>query len=225
VRSAALAQPAVWCAVACCVFGTAAADDYLSLPTTLQADLRHDPSERMIRIPRKPGPEADQTLIDLGRQIEDVDKTLRRKAQAHSLSDAQLTALVDARNLAVLGLVEGQDVLTHTSGGEFPRQSKNELDGYLAQIMKGLTSPSGRDIVKTNITFSGNPTSVVLMYQSYADHSLKSSEWSTYTNGQLITVGTYIFRVRSLSSQAQCEETIPVLAEPTEKTICGAFRP
>jgi hypothetical protein len=116
-------------------------------------------------------------------------------------------------------------VLVGSSGGEFPLGKKSQTESYLTQIMKGLSSPAGRDNVKTNITFEGMTNDVALLYQSYPAHAAKSTEWSTYTAGLLFKVGTYVFKVKALTNAKECEETIPVLAEPTERRICGAFRP
>jgi len=211
--------------MACSILQLGAAEDYFPLATVLTPRLQPDPSGPTINVPRKPGPEADATLIALARQINTVDDSLRRKASSGALSEAQLGALIEARNVAAARLMQGRDVLAGTSGGEFPAGEKRAVDNYLSQIMKGLDSPKGRDVVKTNIVFAGLTADVALLYQSYANHSFKSPDWSTYTPGDSIRVGTYIFKVKALATQRECEESVPVLAEPTERRICGAFRP
>ena len=212
-------------AAACCALAAPAAGGYFTVPTTLGAGAQPIADAPAIQIPVKPGPEADATLIDLGRRIEGVDRQLRQGAASGSLSPAQLAALVEARNIAATRLADGQDVLARTSGGEFPEGKRGEVDGYLAQIMKGLASPAGRDLVKTNISFSAGGVDTALLYQTWAGHSSRSPDWSTYTAGQVFKVGTYVFKVVAVASQKTCEEAVPVLSDPTEQRVCGAFRP
>jgi hypothetical protein len=215
-----LATAACWTAVA-----AAPASGYFTVPASLGDDTHLKPSTDVIAIPLKPGPEADATLIELGHRIEGVDRQLQKGAASGALSPAQLAALVEARNIAATHLADGKEVLARTSGGEFPEGKRNEVDSYLAQIMKGLASPAGRDLVKTNISFVAGGVDTALLYQSWASHANRSPNWSTYTAGQVFKVGTYVFKVVAVASQKTCEEAVPVLSDPTEQRVCGAFRP
>ena len=40
-------------------------------------------------------------------------------------------------------------------GGDFPANNKKQIDGYVAEIMKGLSAPPGRENVRTKIEYGG----------------------------------------------------------------------
>lgn len=199
--------------------------DYSSfrLPERFEYQPHNDATELAVVVPAKPGPMADAAFINLGKRIKYIDEVLREKSGDSSLSKEQFTALIEARNLAVAELAEGQEILEHSSGGSFPDEKKTKIDEYLDQIMRGLSSPAGRNIVRTTITFPRIREEISLIFQPYASRNLE--DWTTYTPGQLMKVGTYVFRVLNLSDNRECKETVLVLEEPTERKVCGSFKP
>jgi hypothetical protein len=179
----------------------------------------------LIQIPRKIGPKADQTLVQYGANIEDIDALILRAKKNGSLSGSRLVAVVDARNATMSEIVNGQRILTNTSGG-FPTINKADIDKNVDALKRALGSSSRVDNVKTKIEFTSSSTATtVLVYQTYADSISKSTAWSTYTPEQRLGIATYIFQVRAVGSTNTCEETVPVLNDPTERRICGWFIP
>lgn len=201
-----------------------AQDNYIVLPKTIKADAQQDVNINTLKIPRKVGPEADSVLIDLAKRMEDIDKTVKERKD--SLTQVQLDALIEARNLIVENLADGQNILTNTSGGEFPSEKKQKIDGYIAEIKKYLSAPPKKDNVRSEIEYGGlSAKKMAILFQSYAKSVAKSKEWSTYTAGETMQVGTYVFVVKEPNMDKRCEETVPVLNDPTKRKICGGFNP
>ena len=202
--------------------------DYRVLPKTMRVDSQNQDLRGMnaLKIPRRVGPEGDLVFIDLGKRVEAIDEAIMDKKRKNALTLAQLEALVEARNLAAGELATGQEILTGSAGGDFPANNKKQIDGYVAEIMKGLSAPPGRENVRTKIEYGGpSAQKLAVLFQSYAKAAAKSEDWSTYTLGQVLLVRTYVFEVRDLDANKSCRETVPVLGDPTERKICGAFKP
>jgi hypothetical protein len=201
---------------------------YRNLPIAIDIDFGSDnvAPANLIKIPRRPGPEADQTLVQFGANVEEIDKQILKGKRGGSLAGSRLAALIDARNATMSEILDGQRILTNTSGGVFPTANKVDVDKNLDAIKRALTSPPRGENVKTKIEFVSSLTATtVLVYQTYADSISKSSAWSTYTPDQRLAIATYIFQVRVANSRSTCEETVPVLNDPTERHICGGFTP
>lgn len=198
---------------------------FYELPDALSPTLVASGS--ILRVPKRIGPLADQTLVQLAAKASNVDAAIKDAHSKDRLTSAQLQALVEAHNLLVDELQVGQDILTNTSGGAFPANNKQVAENYIDAIRRGLTSPRGRDNVRTNIEYApAASVQVSLQYQSYADAVAKRDLWSTYTSQQILRVGTYVFEVRALAEGGgSCQERVAVLSDPTERQICGAFRP
>jgi hypothetical protein len=207
--------------------GKSSSKVYRSLPLAVDidsAEVNATPAA-VIQIPRKTGPKADQTLVQYGANIEDIDALILKSKKNGSLTGSRLVAVVDARNATMSEIVTGQRILTTTSGG-FPTTNKADIDKNVAALKRALSSPSLADNVKTKIEFTASSTATtVLVYQTYAESISKSTAWSTYTPEQRLAIATYIFQVRAANSTNTCEETVPVLNDPTERHICGWFIP
>jgi hypothetical protein len=202
--------------------------DYRVLPKTMQVDYQNQnvTSMNALKIPRRVGPGGNLVLIDLGKRVEELDNAILDKKWNNALTRAQLEALIETRNLVVGELATGQEILTGSSGGDFPVKNKQQIDSYIAEILKGLSAPKGREYVRTKIEYGGLSTQkMALLFQSYAKEAAKSEDWSTYTPDQSLRVGTYVFEVKEINTKKLCKETVPVLGDPTERKICGAFKP
>jgi hypothetical protein len=205
---------------------SAATATFYELPDALSPTLEA-PDGAVLRVPKRAGPLADQTLVQLAAKASNVDTAIKDAHSKNKLTAAQLQALVEARNLMVDELQVGQEILTKTSGGKFPANNKQVAESYIDAIGRGLTAPRGRDNVRTNIEYARAAlVQVSLQYQSYADAAAKRDMWATYTPRQILRVGTYVFEVRALTDGGgSCRERVAVLSDPTERQICGAFRP
>jgi hypothetical protein len=203
-----------------------AADAYRTLQIVVPPDDATDLQKRnLIQIPRRPGPQADQALVSLSARIEQLDTEITAAKKGGRLNAGELTAFIEARNLAMAEILDGRDHLLNTSGG-FPPEAKQKAESYLEAIRQGLSTTTLKENVRTKIEYGvpGGPNTAI-RYQSYAASVAKSSEWSTYTPAQLLRLGTYVFEVDVLGSTKACKETVPVLSDPTERKICGWFTP
>lgn len=154
-----------------------------------------------------------------------IDKKLSSVAEQRpaNLSALKYRTLIDARNAAASELGEG----IKYSDVRFPADKQRQVEDMLTSIKVGLESPSARDQVKTRISYAG-PGDVVLHYRTYAQSVEDAPSWSTYVSPQLMRMGTYQFRVSSTRGKARaqpCLESVAVINDPTEKSICGGYAP
>jgi hypothetical protein len=204
--------------------------DYRIIPRELSPSVEGSasPPTRTIRIPRKPGPRADPTLVALSERVERLDGQLRAAAgrEDHRLSDAQLAALFETRDALVAELAAGQDILVNTSGGEFPPGTRREIDGWFETISRHLSAEPSHDRVTTDISYAG-PSSITMaiQFQGYRNAKKQADAWQTYTPGQPLSVGTYFFLVTGIGAHKTCREIVPVLDDPTKLGICATFAP
>jgi hypothetical protein len=216
------------CVLALVAFGRGPNDVYRSLPISSSADPAVDyrAPNNIINIPRNPGPDADATVIAFAASIEQIDNNIAVSKKQGIISDHDLHALLDARNATMAELLRGKRILTETSGGAFPATSQQTISADVAAILGALKTHPPNDNVVTKIEYPSPPgTATFLVYQTYAESVAKSDSWSTYTPHQRLAVATYIFQVRVDQSSKTCTEAVPVLSDPTERFVCGWFRP
>lgn len=138
-----------------------------------------------------------------------------------NLSDAQFRSVIDARNIVAIDLAEG----VKSGRTRFPEEKRRQVEDILTAISMGVASASPRDQVKTVISYAGRGANVVVHYRKVVDDA---ASWSTYAASQIMRVGTYQFRVSSMRAIARiqpCVETVLVMNDPTEKSICGGYQP
>ena len=123
----------------------------------------------------------------------------------------------DARNDAVDSLDLAYRVAGETSGildnGQINSAQQN------VRIAKTIlnTPPPDRLYVRTAI--SSTVTGAALHYWDAAEYKKKIGSWSSYTPGEQLHIGRYLFRVDGGSGGEPYEELVLVLSDPTEKVI------
>lgn len=200
---------------------------YRRIPLTISVNLSSNrPDVPILEIPYEPGPDADASLVRFGARIEELDDRIAEDHERGSLKGAQLAAVIASRNIAVMKMSEGQEVLQGTSSGQFPSALHQLIVGILDALDRSLDSPTAHDQVHTRIEYVMQPRShTAILYRPYGESS-GPGQWETYTPNQMMALGTYIFEVRALNSANKfCDELVPVLADPTNRDICGAFTP
>lgn len=219
------------CAAALSIWHTSAlaADPYyIKVPKTLKPPpLKQDWSKaNVLQLPRKPGPEADKALVDFAVKLESLDQSIIQSSKERKLTSAQLSAVVEARNVISEELANQQQILSNTSGGNISQEKRSQIDSYVALLMKAMAAPPTKENVRTTIEYGGNTAkALAILYQSYQDHRAKAAGWTTYTPDDPLRIGTYIFQVREIDGTRSCDETVLVMDDPTKKKICGAFKP
>jgi hypothetical protein len=127
----------------------------------------------------------------------------------------QMTA--EARNDAVDSLDLAYRVAEKTSGildnGQIDSAKQN------IQIAKHIlnTAPPARLFVRTAI--SSSVTGAALHYWDATEYKQKIGSWSSYTPGEQLHIGRYLFRVDGENGHEPYEELVLILSDPTEKVI------
>jgi hypothetical protein len=123
----------------------------------------------------------------------------------------------DARNDAVDSLDLAYRVAEKTSGildsGQIDSAKQN------VQIAKLIlnTAPPARLFVRTAI--SSTVTGATLHYWDAAEYKKKTGSWSSYTPGEQLHIGRYLFRVDGVNGGEPYQELVLILSDPTEKVI------
>ena len=182
--------------------------------------------EESITVPKVAGPQADKKLIQVADSVRDIDTALLRKRVDETHSPVQLEALLAARNIAVLEMLTGREILLNTAAGVFPQSSGTKIDSITAAIRVGLLQTTRKDIVNTSIGYAGpSKANLAIVFQDYESAMARKDEWSTYQQPQALKVGTYAFKVVAVEKNTSCTEMIVVLSEPTNRALCGRFNP
>jgi hypothetical protein len=173
----------------------------------------------------------DKSFNELSIKFYVLDKKLKvlTTEPPKNISQAQFNALLQARDLAERDFSESREYLIQTSGQGLPRSKQQELSYWVASIDNGLKADSPRDQVNTRISYSGaDATNVALHFRTHAQRQANDPSWSSYSGPAVMKVGTYEFRVMSLRGQPSpppCYESVLVVNDPTEKTVCSGYRP
>jgi hypothetical protein len=124
---------------------------------------------------------------------------------------------LDARNDAVDSLDLAYRVAGETSGPLDNQQIDSAKQNV--QIAKDIlkATPPPRLFVKTAI--SSTVTGAALHYWDAADYKKKVGSWSSYTPGESLHIGRYLFRLDSAAGTAPYQELVLILSDPTEKVL------
>ncbi len=161
---------------------------------------------------------ANDTAQGIALDVVDLDRRLKpgRKSKTDVAAAMQQIAM-DARNDAVDSLDLAYRVASETSGpldsGQIDSAQQN------VQIAKDIlkAAPPPRLYVRTAI--SSAVTGAALHYWDAADYKKKAGSWSSYTTGETLHIGRYLFRLDSATRAAPYQELVLILSDPTEKMI------
>jgi hypothetical protein len=145
-------------------------------------------------------------------------KSKPRKRPGNSdVAAAMQQMAVDARNDAVDSLDLAYRVAGETSGildnGQIDSAKQNV---QIAKIILNTTPPA-RLYVRTAI--SSTVTGASLHYWDAAEYKKKIGSWSSYTSGEQLHIGRYLFRIDGANGGEPYEELVLILSDPTEKVI------
>ena len=148
-----------------------------------------------------------------------IDRQLKtgKQSRKSDVSAAMQQIALDARNDAVDSLDLAYRVAVKTSGVLDSEQIDSAKRNV--QIAKDIlkATPPPRLYVRTAI--SSTLTGAVLHYWDAADYKKKTGSWSSYTPGEMLHIGRYLFRVNSATGGEPYKELVLILSDPTEKVI------
>lgn len=161
---------------------------------------------------------ANDTAQGVALDVVDLDRHLKpgKKGKSDVAAAMQQIAL-DARNDAVDSLDLAYRVAGETSGPLDNQQIDSAKQNV--QIAKDIlkATPPPRLYVKTAI--SSTVTGAALHYWDAAAYKKKVGSWSSYTPGESLHIGRYLFRLDSAAGGAPYQELVLILSDPTEKVL------
>jgi hypothetical protein len=166
----------------------------------------------------------DPRAETLAREIQTLDAAIRHaraSATSGSSSEAQAAMLdvaVESREDAVRELELALAVARLTSAGKLDDESVGKAKDYASQVKAVLSAQAPNSIlVATDI--STTVPDATLHYMSKGKYNAKSKEWSSYTAGERMRIGRYVFRVQPADAAEVYEEFVLVTSDPTKKRL------
>lgn len=203
-----------------CCFIVVAGIFSLKLPAQVQSEkdiTLTTSSGTTVRVPSA-GALANDTAQEVALGVVDLDQQLKKNRKGKSdVSSAMKQIALDARNDAVDSLDLAYRVAGKTSGPLDSEQIDSAKQNV--QIARDIlkATPPPRLYVKT--TISSTLTGAVLHYWDAADYKKKVGSWSSYTRGEMLHIGRYLFRLDSATGGEPYQELVLILSDPTEKVI------
>jgi hypothetical protein len=171
-----------------------------------------------VRVPSS-GAISNDAAKQVARDVIAIDRQLKpgKKSGKSDVSAAMQQIALDARNDAVDSLDLAYRVAGKTSGALDSEQidSAKRNVQIANDILKATPPP--RLYVRTAI--SSTLTGAVLHYWDAADYKKKIGSWSSYTPGEMLHIGRYLFRLDSATGGEPYQELVLILSDPTEKMI------
>lgn len=184
---------------------------------------------RVVEVP-KSGPLHDAEAVALAKEIRRSDKDIARLKKSMEalvsrgqvgpeVAEATVDTAVELRDLSAQQLDLALRKAQNTSGF-LDRSLIQSGQSYLNTAREVAAAPAKKLTVPTEITT--DPPDGVLHRMLVADYERKSHQWQSYSPGQLLRIGNYMFRVSSRSEDGSLREyyeVVTVLADPTTQTI------
>lgn len=181
----------------------------------------------VVDVPRT-GALADERALELARAISDFDTQSAAGGPLAKIADPGLREAVAAMATALRDDALDQLDLTY----RVARRTSAGLDGGLLaqgqETMKKVTDllshPPTRLYVRTQIT--SQVVDVSLHYMSSSDYRRQSSDWMSYTIGQMMKIGAYVFRLqRQAGAGEPLLQRVEIMSDPFVRTLDPARRP
>lgn len=132
---------------------------------------------------------------------------------------AMLDVAIESRDDALRELELALAVARKTSAGSLDDETVARAEDSASSASAVLSAqPPGSILVATNISTSVPGAS--LHYMSKGKHQRRSNEWSSYSDGERLHIGRYVFRVQPVDpGTVNYEETVLVISDPTQKRL------
>jgi len=167
------------------------------------------------------GPLHSHEAERIAREIQALDTAIAsRKASAKTASEgAILAVVVESRNDAVHELDLALRVARNTSAGQLDTSILGKANRYSSVANEVLRSPvPNTSMVNTQILTS--IPNATLHYQSKGEYDAKSELWLSYSEGDRLRIGLYVFLVEPPGpvTDSFCD-LVPVTSDPTKKNL------
>ena len=166
------------------------------------------------------GPRFNESAHEAAREVETFDREIknsRKQPGSRDVVEAMRQIAIDARNDAVDSLDLAYRVAEQTSGildSEQLDSARHNIQ-FAKDILKA--SPPPKLYVRTKI--SSTAKGATIHCWDAADYKKKVGTWSSYTAGESLHIGRYLFRVQPGDGNEPFQELVLVLSDPTEKTL------
>ncbi|MBI1686162.1 hypothetical protein [Caulobacter hibisci] len=173
------------------------------------------------------GPFADPHATQLAQDIQALDQQIakmrKQKAErdpaAAEVKAEMLGIAVDARDDALSELDLALAVARKTSAGALDPDAVARADAD-ARAAKTVLSSRAPSSIAVTTSISTSVTDATLHYMSAQKHRQRSTEWSSYSDGERMRIGRYVFRVNPARAGAPgYEEFVLVISDPTRKRL------
>ena len=167
------------------------------------------------------GPLNNEKVERIAREIQSLDRIIAsRKADTKSESEAAVISVAyESRNDALSELELALRIGQQTSAGQIDNGILRKAEQYYIGSKEVLRSPIPPNIfVATHI--SSSVANSTLHYISKGDYDAKKLSWISYSDGDRLKIGRYVFRVEPLETKSDFyEELVLVITEPTNRLI------
>jgi hypothetical protein len=161
----------------------------------------------------------DPRAEKLAREIQALDTEIARApAPSPSSSEAaaaMLTVAVESREDAVRELELALAVARLTSAGKVDDKSIAKAQDYANSVKTVLSAQTPASVVVATDISTSLPNAT-LHYMSKGKFDAKSKEWSSYTDGDRLHIGRYMFRVQQADTAEGFDERVDVISDPTK---------
>jgi hypothetical protein len=198
--------------------------------------MRHNNGEAVISLTRPDGtyvvlplngPLHSYNAERIAREIQSLDKIIAiRKASTASESDiAMLSVACESRNDALRELDLALRIAQQTSAGQLDDGILRKAEQYSSGASKALRSPVPT-IIMVATQISTSVANATLHYMGKGDYDNKLNSWASYSKGDRLRIGRYVFRVEPSESNSEIyDELVLVITDPTERVITPLHGP
>jgi len=167
------------------------------------------------------GPLHNEKAESLARELQSLDNIIAsRNALARSEIDAAILSVAnESRNDALKELDLALRIAQQTSAGELDDKVLQMAERYSKASKEVLTSQVPTTIYVTTL-ISTSEANALLHYVSKGDYDAKNLSWISYSEGDKLRIGRYVFRVEppNLNSGVY-EEVVLVVSDPTKRKL------
>lgn len=197
---------------------------------------RADDASPVLSVPGDPGkaiqvplggPLYDPQAETIAREILSTDRAIDalRQRPSSEANQALIALAQDLRTESYRNLDLAVRVASHSSGPAKDILLLAEESASAAKAVATATPPPGLQLL-TEITTSLVDAS--LHYIAKGDYDRiepTARQWTSYTSGDRLRIGRYVFRVQPAPPEPAFEEVVMVIAEPTKRVLQPVQKP
>lgn len=176
---------------------------------------------RIVQIPLS-GRLSNDEGIRIAREIQDIDSSIKYWEESSKSSDpeilsAMLQMMFETRNDAVAKLELAYQIAQKTSGildTFFLKQAKNS-----AKDVKKILNIQPPKSLYVETMISSSSSNAMIHYMSLGQFESSEKSWNSYTAGQNMRIGRYMFRVKYQEEIPAYDEILLIIEDPTVRKL------